>query len=322
MSAVEFEYDIGLSFAGEQREYVTLVARELLSRDIEVFFDDYERGTLWGKDLYAHLTDVYQHKCKFCVIFVSKEYASKVWTNVERKSAQARAVQENQEYILPARFDDTPIPGLLNTVGYVDLNEVSQPELVDLISEKVGKKDRKEYLPANLDRLFELLGIEEDKKSQVQTRFHARSFFDVLRRMTEQERNVVVNLMLFGCPAELPEYIHINADLLRRVTEESIAQLKQILGDIRSLGFRCSWVDRTKQHRQMPGESLGEANVFYVSWVNLRGVRKMPALPVAREMVRCTMLNYCEAHGKEFLARLDFSKLAGARTSTNPESQA
>src|SRR5439155_24562734 len=32
-----------------------------------------------------------------------------------------RAFMEKREYILPARFDDTQIPGVLPTVGYIDL---------------------------------------------------------------------------------------------------------------------------------------------------------------------------------------------------------
>ena len=42
----EFEYDFCLSFAGEQRAYVEEVARELKSRGIRVFFDDYEKAEL------------------------------------------------------------------------------------------------------------------------------------------------------------------------------------------------------------------------------------------------------------------------------------
>ena len=125
MNETDFEYDVALSFAGEQREYVEEVAKDLKSRGILVFYDDYERGALWGKDLYAHLSDVYYRMCRYCIIFVSAEYAAKVWPNLERRSAQSRALKEKQEYILPARFDGTEIPGLLDTVGYIDLNWTS-----------------------------------------------------------------------------------------------------------------------------------------------------------------------------------------------------
>jgi len=57
---------------------------------------------------------------KFVVMFISHHYAEKVWTNHERQAAQSRALTERGEFILPVRFDDTPIEGLLPTVGYLD----------------------------------------------------------------------------------------------------------------------------------------------------------------------------------------------------------
>ena len=281
-----------------------------MSLDIGVFFDDYERGTLWGKDLYTYLTDVYQNKCKFCVMFISKDYAARVWTNLERQGAQARAMKENQEYILPARFDDTPVPGLLDTVGFIDLRTVSKSEVVDLISQKVGKKTRQLYLPPNLDRLFERLGFEKDYDSQAQSRAHVKVFFEVLRKMTKQERDAIITFILNGCPVELPQYIHINADFLRRLTGESTTTLQQLLGDVRSLGFESSWVDRTEGSGDMPGTSLGEVHMFYLKWSNLRGFYELPALPVVREMLFCAAEHYCEDHTTEDLDRLDFSQLA------------
>ena len=310
-----FEYDIGLSFAGEQRDYVERVAKELTSRGIRVFFDDYERGILWGKDLYAHLSDIYEHMCRFCIIFVSREYAAKVWPNRERQSAQARALKEKQEYILPARFDDTPIPGLLDTVGYINLNQTSPLQLSHLILAKLGKQTRQHYLPPTLDRLFERLGLEKDHEAQAQVQSHAESFFQVLRRMTDDERNAVVSLIQFGCPHDLPENVHIDTDLLRRWTGNSLASLKRLLGGIRSLGFGCSLVKDTEDHIDMPGVILGDAYLFYLTWINLEGEQEYPALLVAREMIKGATEDYCEEHGTEYLKRLDFSQLAGATAS-------
>ncbi|HEX8430183.1 MAG TPA: TIR domain-containing protein, partial [Longimicrobium sp.] len=85
-------YDVALSFAGEDRLYVRGIAQALREAGIQVFFDEYEVASLWGKDLYAHLQDVYQNQAKYTVIFISASYAVKVWTNHERKSAQARAL--------------------------------------------------------------------------------------------------------------------------------------------------------------------------------------------------------------------------------------
>src|SRR4030042_5862224 len=116
-----YDYDVALSFAGENRTYVESVAANLISQGLRVFYDKYEEVNLWGKDLYQHLDLVYRTKANYCIIFISSDYAKKLWTNHELRSAQARAFEENREYILPARFDDTELPGVLPTIGYVDL---------------------------------------------------------------------------------------------------------------------------------------------------------------------------------------------------------
>lgn len=131
------DYDIALSFAGEERDYVDRVANLLKERGVKVFYDLFEEADLWGRDLYAHLSDVYNKRARYTVMFISEAYANKLWTNHERKSAQARAFQEAQEYILPARFDDTDIPGVLTTVGYVSLEHRTPEELVSLITKKL-----------------------------------------------------------------------------------------------------------------------------------------------------------------------------------------
>lgn len=132
-----FQFDVALSFAGEDREYVDTLADRLRTHGVKVFYDRYEQPTLWGKDLYEHLDHVYQRAARYCVLFASEHYARKVWTNHERKSAQARALRENEEYILPVRLDDTEIPGLRSTVGYIDARSTTSDELVDLILQKV-----------------------------------------------------------------------------------------------------------------------------------------------------------------------------------------
>lgn len=134
-------YDVALSFAGEDREFVDQVAELLKARGVKVFYDLYEESDLWGKNLYTRLQDVYQNQATYTVIFISQHYAKKAWTNHERESAQARAFKESTEYILPARFDDTEIPGVLMTTGYVDLRKKTPKELVDLIEKKLGRRE-------------------------------------------------------------------------------------------------------------------------------------------------------------------------------------
>mgnify|MGYP003624796154 CR=1 FL=1 len=141
-----FDYDITLSFAGEDREYVRKVADNLTELGVKVFYDDYYKADLWGENLFTHLDEIYQNKSKYCVMFLSKNYRDKVWTNHERESAQARAIIEKGSYILPIRLDDTEIPGIRRTIGYIDGNKHTPDEISQLILKKLGLNNEIEEL--------------------------------------------------------------------------------------------------------------------------------------------------------------------------------
>ncbi len=138
VNPISRDYDVCLSFAGEDRPYVEQVARMLNERGVRVFYDGYEQADLWGKDLYQHLGEVYRNRARFCVIFASEAYSKKVWTRHELANAQARALRENTEYVLPARFDNTEIPGLNPDVGYLDLGSLTPRDLAGFIIEKLA----------------------------------------------------------------------------------------------------------------------------------------------------------------------------------------
>src|SRR5438876_472911 len=99
-------YDIAISFSGEDRPVADRLASLLVTRGVNVFYDEYEKADLWGKDLYSHLSGVYRTEAKYCLMLLSEHYAKKQWTNHERRAAQARAFAESTEYILPLRLDD------------------------------------------------------------------------------------------------------------------------------------------------------------------------------------------------------------------------
>ena len=134
----EKQYDVALSFAGEDRHYAKEFAERLETEGYSVFYDEFERAQLWGKDLYVHFSSVYKDQARYCVMFLSKHYAQKLWANHELQSAQARAFEESQEYILPIRLDDTEIPGILPTVGYLDLDSMTIDEIYQALVKKLS----------------------------------------------------------------------------------------------------------------------------------------------------------------------------------------
>ncbi len=133
-----FEYDVAISYAGEDREVVQPYAAELVKTKVRVFFADFEQVDLWGRDLYETFDAIYRLKARYCVLFLSSHYATKVWTNHERRAAQARAVEENREYMLPVRLDATEIPGVRPTIGYLEWKLVGLAGLVEATLRKLG----------------------------------------------------------------------------------------------------------------------------------------------------------------------------------------
>jgi len=133
-----FDYDVALSYAGEDRVYVQQIAAQLQQQGIRIFYDEYAAAELWGNDLYVLLDEVYRRRARFTVVFVSRYYVSKPWTQHERQSAQARALTEVGPYLLPVRLDDSELPGLRPTVGYIDARNTSVERLVWLIEQKLS----------------------------------------------------------------------------------------------------------------------------------------------------------------------------------------
>jgi hypothetical protein len=139
-SKQSYEYDVALSFAGEDRPRAEELAKLLIKDDVKVFYDEFLKATLWGKDLYQHLARIYKERAQYCVVFVSKAYVSKNWTKHELQHAQARSFGNDREYILPLRIDDTVLPGLAPTIGYLDIRKTKIVQVSAALLEKLGKK--------------------------------------------------------------------------------------------------------------------------------------------------------------------------------------
>lgn len=124
-------YDVVLSFAGEDRTYVNDVAVALKQRGVSVFYDDFEKADLWGKDLVEHLSSIYSQKAEFVIIFVSDYYAKKAWTNIEKRAAFSKFLYGKYDKVLPVVLSKASIEGLLDTKGFLDGNKLSAQQIAD-----------------------------------------------------------------------------------------------------------------------------------------------------------------------------------------------
>jgi hypothetical protein len=93
-TALPSSFDVAISFAGTERPVAEELAQKLREAGITVFYDDFYKEHLWGKNLTAFLDDIYGKKAKFCVVFISKEYKDRKWTSHELRSAQAKALEQ------------------------------------------------------------------------------------------------------------------------------------------------------------------------------------------------------------------------------------
>ena len=133
-----YDFDVALSFAGEDREYVKELVQSLAEQGIRSFYDEDHLAEMWGENLYEFLDEVYRRRARYAVLFVSRHYVEKSWPRRERQSAQARAVEEKLAYVLPVRLDDSELPGLLPSVSYLDARRIGIPGIVNALVRKLA----------------------------------------------------------------------------------------------------------------------------------------------------------------------------------------
>lgn len=176
---MEYQYDVCFSFASEQLFYVEKVYEHLSKNNIKVFFDrssDIEME-LWGTNLLEQFYSVYKKQSRFCIMFISKEYAEKAWTRFERRSALERAFEKDEVYILPVRFDDTELPGLHGATKYINADQKTPSELSDLIIRKVKKDISHPQI------------VFSDMYDQIYTLFHK---YDLILEQQNQGKRIAV----------------------------------------------------------------------------------------------------------------------------------
>jgi SAM-dependent methyltransferase len=138
-------FDVAITVAGPERKFARQLARLLTDGGVVVFYDEMYSDHLWGANLSDMFDDIFRRRSRFCVMFVSEAYGEREWTNHERRSAVARALKERgNAYILPIRVDDTDLPGLPPTIGYLSLEEVGIEEIAQRLIRKVRNARRRD----------------------------------------------------------------------------------------------------------------------------------------------------------------------------------
>jgi hypothetical protein len=302
--ASESRYDVCLSFAGEHRKFVREVYEALTLHGVECFFDEPHQVELWGQDLAERFDEVFRKEAQFCVACVSQEWVDRTWPAHERRSALARMLEE-PGYLLPVRFDDTEVPGLSPTIGYLDGTLLSPEELASLITKKVKRRPRYTYLPPVPNRLFAALRIDPaDEDAQLRVLDQGGAFLDALVGLRDDERALVISILGSGCTCTLPDSTHIPLEHLLRQLNWTPERFLTAFRALRRLGeFSVSGMQE-----QGPGGNLDALDLVLGWEPRTPRAPSGPATDVANAMIREAGYQACGDCHSEALKRLDFSR--------------
>lgn len=295
-------YDVCLSFAGEQRNYVRAVQAALHEKSVRSFFAEERQLDLWGTDLAERFDRVFREQAAYCVAFVSKEWVQKAWPKHERRSALARALIEDG-YLLPVRFDDTPVPGVSPTLAYLDARTTSPADLAEMIAQKVGTRRRRSYLPPYPNRLFAALEVDpSDERARYWIRRQAADFLSDLAELTDLERRVVIAILRYRCPCGLPDEVHVGLDRLRRKARLTREEVEDVVPKLNAVPGFSSSIEEV---------DLDDADRWRVnlSWEDMtEGGPEGKATDVAAEMITEAGNQICDGCYADALERLDFTR--------------
>jgi hypothetical protein len=238
-------------------------------------------------------------------MFLSKHYKEKLWTNHERESAQARAFTENREYVLPARFDNTQIPGMLPTTGYIDLSEYSPEQFAELVKQKVGPIYRTEFFPDYPDRLFDYLEISEEEEDVIIG--VANDFFSMFKLMTPKERQVLATACNLACPAGLPDNVHLKIDYLARVSNTSRDELIGMFSRLDCLSIKSRLYE--SDSHQDEHSLVQSSEIIELTYEPLLLDFQGNATPIMTAIFDCISEHACPSCAQQSIERVDFSVL-------------
>jgi hypothetical protein len=138
LDSLPASFDVAITFAGPDRPIAERAARALRRRGLTVFYDRFYEEELWGVHLPDLFGEIFTERSRFCLMFVSKAYATREWPDHERQMAIARSIrQRGSGYILPVQLDKTVLKGMPPTIGYLSRKEYDISDIVRMVVKKV-----------------------------------------------------------------------------------------------------------------------------------------------------------------------------------------
>lgn len=132
-------FKIALSFPGEHREFIRQVADSLAIKLGKwcILYDSWYEAEFARPDLDTYLQRLYHNESELIAVFLCADYERKEWCGLEWRAIRDLIKRRQTSSIMPLRFDNTEIPGLFSTDGYVWIGERPASEIADLIFQRL-----------------------------------------------------------------------------------------------------------------------------------------------------------------------------------------
>jgi len=141
----EKEFDVAISFAGENRALATMIAERLRYLDFNVFYDRFYEANFLGDACSSQFERIFGEQSHFVVCLLDTNYRDKIWPTFERESFMGRV---GEKKVIPIYLDDTIFAGIPKDIVGVYFKECEMNNLIEkevdekIISPLIEKLDR------------------------------------------------------------------------------------------------------------------------------------------------------------------------------------
>lgn len=130
----KYKYDIGISYASEQRAYVKQLTDSFDKMGLKYFVDYNEPERLWGEYIPETLRKIYIEESQIILVILSSAYTEKAYTKFESRIACERELSGDTFLII--KTENVTLPWLNSTYGYLESSNYSTDEIAKLLKKK------------------------------------------------------------------------------------------------------------------------------------------------------------------------------------------
>lgn len=103
------EYDLAISFAGENRNLAKFIADKFEEIEVKVFYDEYYESNFLGKTWSKEFERIFLNDSKYVICLLDNFHKSKIWPTFERECFSKRI---GNEEVIPIYLDDSIFVGI------------------------------------------------------------------------------------------------------------------------------------------------------------------------------------------------------------------